>query len=92
MRKATGQTIWIIVTIVVVLIVALILATLMNTTTGKTRDSTEKPMEDAGNALKIDMCKRACDACMRVDPSCPDWDGVGKIGEGCDELGVSCPY
>ncbi len=90
MRKATSQTIWIIVAIVVALIVALILATLMNTTVGKTRDSTEKPIDNAGNALKIEMCKRACDSCLRArgDP-CENW---ADIGEGCDDLGIACPY
>ncbi len=90
MRKATSQTIWIIVAIMVALIVALILATLMNTTAGKTRDSTEKPIEDAGNALKIEMCKRACDSCLRVHGyECNSWP---DIGEGCEDLGVPCPY
>jgi len=94
MRKATEHSIWIVVAIVICLITALIITVMMNKTARQATDSTEDPIIKGGETLKTEMCKRACDSCLRVHDGCPDWDtGEGTAGEGCrEELGIDCPY
>lgn len=91
MKKAMEQSVWIVVTIIVCLIAALILAIMVNSTANKTKDSTEGPITEGGNALKIEMCKRACDSCGRVQGGvCDGWNE--DVGKGCQDIGVDCPY
>ncbi len=93
MRKASEHNIWIIIVIVICLIVALILVVMVNNTVNKTKESTDGPIKEGGNTLKIEMCKRACDSCQRAhgEGNCKGWND--EIGKGCeDEVDISCPY
>ncbi|MEA3343395.1 MAG: hypothetical protein U9Q92_04465 [archaeon] len=92
MRKASEHSIWIIVVIVISLIVALIVVVMVSRTASNTVENTEGPMNEGGNTLKIEMCKRACDSCLRAHgESCDNWGE--EVGKGCeDEVGIPCPY
>ena len=88
-----SQTIWIVMVIVVSLVVALILITMLYSTTKRAEAGTIEPIEQGGNTIKIEMCKRLCDSCRSLHGGdCPDWATEGGTGENCmDEgVGVEC--
>lgn len=89
-----GQTVWIVMVIVVSLVVALILISMMYSTTKKAEGSTIEPIEQGGNTIKIEMCKRLCVSCRNLHGGdCPDWATSGGTGENCmaEGVGVECP-
>lgn len=91
MKKAMSQTIWIIMVIVIGLVSVLIVITMLNSTASKAKEGTEQPMVHGGNTIKIEMCKRICESCYKID-ACVYWGE--ETGKGCMDEGVNvdCPY
>ncbi len=91
-RKATSQTIWIIIVIVVALAVAMILLILMNKITGKAGDSAEDTLDTSGSTLKRELCNADCKACIRIygDAECQThWPDMLE-NNGCQEIMPNC--
>ncbi len=91
-RKATSQSIWIVVAIMVALIVALIVITLVNRTAGQAGDASGDALDSSASTLKRELCNAECKSCIRIyGDECKNthWEGIADKN-GCKDITTDC--